>query len=357
MGIRGPIYDPEQFLLGRRMGLPHFVGWNGQRIAEAEIVFAPARDMAIEELLKVARGPGGCVHAVGDRIDVVTGEHVLRYLAMSLGNPIDVMAEVEREVGHVQHSLAAEYVLHRELVARAKHAMDKVERKLIVTSRHRRMRGEDALAANGFYILVAHFAAGGCGTLSQQFQRQQAGVSFIHVKAGQGCVAECPQHPQPTHAQDAFLAQAVIRIAAVQVVRQLAVPGGVFSDVSVQEIDGHGEAAAAFDFVFPRADPNRSAIYRHVDLASRLLQEITNRPFDRFFGLPSVRIQALLKVPLAVKQRDGHHRNPQISCRADRIPGQDAQTATVGWHAGFKPDFHGEISNLSIVHGGILKEL
>jgi hypothetical protein len=38
----------------------------------------------------------------------VFGEHVLGYLGMLLGDAVDVVAEVERQLGHVEHGVAGQ---------------------------------------------------------------------------------------------------------------------------------------------------------------------------------------------------------------------------------------------------------
>ena len=52
------------------------------------------------------------MNAIGDRVDIITRKHESRYLAVFFGHAVDVMTEIEREIGHVQHALAAEHVFH-----------------------------------------------------------------------------------------------------------------------------------------------------------------------------------------------------------------------------------------------------
>ncbi len=70
--------------------------------AEVLVVGAPAGDFEVKELLERFGEPGGGVDAVGDGVDGVVGEHVLRDLAVLHGDAVGEAGEAEGEVGHVE---------------------------------------------------------------------------------------------------------------------------------------------------------------------------------------------------------------------------------------------------------------
>jgi len=49
------------------------------------------------------------MHAIGNGMDVVLCKHLLRYTAVPFRHAVDVVAVVEREIGHVQHAVGAEF--------------------------------------------------------------------------------------------------------------------------------------------------------------------------------------------------------------------------------------------------------
>ena len=79
------------------------------------------------------------------------------------------------------------------------------------------MGGEHTVLTDDLHVVMGE---GGptraAGLLIQQFQGEQAGMSLIHMKAGDMRIAERPQHPHPTYAQQHLLAQSVARITAVE---------------------------------------------------------------------------------------------------------------------------------------------
>ena len=86
----------------------------------------------------------------------------------------------------------------------------------------------------------------------EQRQRQQRRVAFIHV------VDVYPQaqsigHAHAAHAQHDLLLQAVVGVAAVQVVGQAAIPARVAVEIGVEQIDRHDVPVAALHVVAPGA--------------------------------------------------------------------------------------------------------
>src|SRR5206468_4442262 len=122
----------------------------------------PARNVAVEQLLKGGRSPGGGMDAVSDGINCVAGEHQLRHFSMLLGHAVDVVAEIEREVSQVQSAFAAEDLFHREYIRATEHAAHEIERELVVSGRNRCVRGKDALRTHRFHVGPVEYCASVC---------------------------------------------------------------------------------------------------------------------------------------------------------------------------------------------------
>ena len=86
----------------------------------------------------------------------------------------------------------------------------------------------------------------------QQRQRQQRRVALVHV-VDVYAVAERVGHAHAAHAQHDLLLQAVVGVAAVQVIGQAAIPARVAFQIGVQQIDRHHVAVAAHQVIAPTA--------------------------------------------------------------------------------------------------------
>src|SRR5208282_108644 len=81
---------------------PDFFRGKSERATEAVVVFAPLRDLAVEELLERGRRPSSSVNAVGDGFNGNFRKHLARSDAVLFRDAVDVGAEAEREVSHIQ---------------------------------------------------------------------------------------------------------------------------------------------------------------------------------------------------------------------------------------------------------------
>src|SRR5882724_4932919 len=98
------------------------------------------------------------------------------HFAVFFRHAVDEVAEIERQVGHVEDALATEHLVHGvKSLAGAEHAFDELQRKLIMAGGDGRMGGEHALLTDGLHIVVGEgHPASTVGLLVQQFQGQQA---------------------------------------------------------------------------------------------------------------------------------------------------------------------------------------
>src|SRR5690349_7556187 len=118
---------------------------------------------------------------------------------MALGDAVDVAAEIERELRHVELVGAAELadVDAGELVAHE--LLDEVVGEDVMPGGDRRVRGEVAERAD------ARDVAGGCApvALAQELKGEQRGMSLVEVEFADA-EAERLQHAQPADAEDDF---------------------------------------------------------------------------------------------------------------------------------------------------------
>ncbi len=146
------------------------------------------------------------MNAVGDRVYLVIGKHQTRYFSMSLGHTVDVVAEIQRQIGHVKHPIVAEYVFHQAYLITPQHMHGHIQWEAVVPGGYRRMRGEDTLSPHRLDIVTGdHVPAGlACG-FAQKLKCQQSGVPFVHVKRTDVMVPQCTKHPDATDAQHYLL--------------------------------------------------------------------------------------------------------------------------------------------------------
>ena len=143
------------------------------------------------------------MNAVGDRVDRVFGEHVPRRFAVFLGHTVNVVAHCQSQIGQVQPTFVVHGVVQSTRLAVSQYALGQIQWKLVVPRGYRRVGCEYALATDGFQISKLQRRSPGCfALLAQQLQRQQCGVTFVHVEPFQRVVAERPQNPHAGDAQD-----------------------------------------------------------------------------------------------------------------------------------------------------------
>ena len=119
--------------------------------------------------------------------------------------------------------------------------------------RNRRVRGEYALVAHHLKVGLGGGAERAAAKLAlKQRQRKQRCMAFVHV-VHVYMQAQRIRHAQPAHAQHDFLLQAVVRVAAVQVIGQPAIPAGVAVQIGIEQVDGHNVPRAPDQVIAPGA--------------------------------------------------------------------------------------------------------
>ena len=347
-GAGGLVHVLEQLRLGAPMRVPDFALGHAEHVAQTGIVLPPIGNVPVEHRLHGRRGPGRGVHAVGDRIDLVLREHRPGDLAVSFGHAVHVLAVVEREIRHVQHVVQAE--LPRALVERVVVTGDDAghqrQRELVVSGGHRRMRREHAQRLDGLHGLAAdRFLAALARFLERELDGEQRGVAFVHVKASQIAVAERAQHADAADAEDHFLAQAVARVAAVEMVGQAAIFRRIRRQVGIEQQDRDDVTGDAAHVVSPRAQVDTAMLDLDADPRRKLGERLRDRPVELLLGLIAALVQLLPEIAFAMQQGHGHQRQRNVRRRAKGIAGQNAKAAGIGRDRVFEAHFHREVGD------------
>ncbi len=136
----------------------------------------------------------------------------------------------------------------------------------------------------------------------------------------------------PPSAQHDLLLQAVVRVAAIEVIGQPAIPARIAIEIGIEQIDRHDVAVAAHQVVAPCAHRHIAAFHRHRDPRGFFRAEVSGIPRLHFFGLIAGLVQMLLEISFAMHQRKRDQRNAKIRCGAQRVSGKHSQAAGVRGH-------------------------
>ncbi len=319
------------------------------------VIVTPFGNFLVEQLLKGLREPSGRVHAVGDGVDRVLREHLLRNLAVQHGDAVDVAREAQREVGHVEQVVVqgAEAFDGGRAVG-AEDLAHLVEAELVVAGRDGCVSGEDALLLDGVGVGVRSGAERRRSDAGfEQANGEERGVALVHV-TNLRLHAEGVQEVNAAEAENGLLAETVVSVAAVKVVGEAAVPGVVAVDVGVEEEDGDDVAGVADDVETPGAEGDRAALQRDGDGLVGGGEGRFRRPDDVALGLLTAGVEVLLEVAATVDERDGDEGNAGIGGGAEGIAGQHAEAARVGGQGLRECDLHGEVRDFTArdIEGG-----
>ena len=163
------------------------------------------------------------------------------------------------------------------------------------------MGGEDAFLPDlGYVGFIDRPGGAAAQLLLKQGEGQQGRVAFIHV-VNIHAMAEGAGHARSAHAEDNLLLQAIVSIAAVEVVGEAAVPTGVSVDVGIEQINGHDVAVASDEIIAPGADGNDSILNADRDAHRFLGAEIGRIPRLDIFALGTFGVAVLPEIALAVQ--------------------------------------------------------
>ena len=93
-----------------------------------------------------------------------------------------------------------------------------------------------------------------------QRQRQQRRVAFVHVVHIHP-VAQRVGHAHAAHAQHDLLLQAVVGVAAIEVIGQAAIPSRIALQIRVQQVDRHHVPITAHQVIAPAAHRHNAVFH------------------------------------------------------------------------------------------------
>ena len=182
--------------------------------------------------------------------------------------------------------------------------------------------------------------------LADALQRDERGVAFVQVPHRR-LDAQRAQRPHAADAEDDFLLDARLAIAAVEARRQLAVPGRVLVEVGVEQ-----EQAHVADPHAPHRGQHRAIAERHGRDARLAVGR--DRRFDRRVGpvdalvvflLPAVVRHALVEVALRIHEADADERHAEVAGFLAVVAGQHAEAAGVDRQRLVQRELGGEVGD------------
>src|SRR5882762_3803567 len=98
-------------MLGDEMRRPDVFRGQAQRTTQAVVVFPPRRNVAVKKLLERGRSPRADVNTIGNRFNGNLREHLARSLSMHFRDAINIRAEAQRKLRHVEGGAASRRLL------------------------------------------------------------------------------------------------------------------------------------------------------------------------------------------------------------------------------------------------------
>ncbi len=174
---------------------------------------------------------------------------------------VDVAGEAQGEVGHIHQAIVqAVGAVNGGGAVVAKHLIHVVETELVVACRNGRVRSEDALLAYGLDVGLSGLAQGFARELFfEQRDGEQRRVALVHMVDVE-LAAERVQQGDAAESEHGLLTEAVVGVAAVEVIGEVAVPGVVALNIGVEQEDGDDVAGDADDVEAPGADQQLASL-------------------------------------------------------------------------------------------------
>ena len=255
--------------------------------------------------------------------------------------PITAMLKTARVAALVVLGAEGQHVLDGYAGGRAGLAevlLDELAREPVDARRDRRVRGEHGRGAGDLEggVPVELRAVGADGQLADPLQAEEAGVALVGVEHLGGRVAgDAGVHAEGADAADAeqhLLAEAVLLLAAVQAVGDLAVLVGVALDVGVQEQQRHAADAGdpdAGEQVGAAGHLDRDGGAGAVVLAQEGQRQLVGVEDRVGLLLPALTRERLLEVARLVEQAHADQRDAEVRGGLEVVTGEDAEAAGV----------------------------
>ncbi len=264
--------------------------------------------------------------AVGDGVNLIVGEHLLRDFAVLHGDAVDESREAQGDVRHIHEAVveAAELVDGGAAVV-AEDLVHLVDAELIVAGGDGGVSGEDALLANGFDVgFGCVLERSAVELIFEETDREEGSVALVHV-IDLGFTAKGVEKSDAAESEDGLLTEAVVGVAAVEVVGEAAVPGIVAFDVGIEQEDGNDVAGNANNIKAPRADENLPTLHGEGDDLVGAGEHGLGGPGDVGFRLLTDVGELLAEVAAAMDERDRNHGGRGVGGRAEGVAGQHSE--------------------------------
>ncbi len=136
-----------------------------------------------------------------------------------------------------------------------------VDAELVVASWDGGVGGEDALLTNEIDVGFGRVPERLAGEMVfEEAEGEEGGVALVHM-VDLRLTGEGVEQGDTAEAKDGLLTEAVVGVAAVEVVGETAVPGVVAFDVGVEQEDGDDVAGNPDDIEAPSADKDLTALH------------------------------------------------------------------------------------------------
>ena len=341
---------PELGCIDRRFpaagrGLPAF------EIPEAGL-FARGRtaptsvELATPEATHRALHPAEQMNAVGDVADghLVLGQigpetipHVPAHLAVEFTHAVGGPAGLEREHRHAErlvgllriHSAQSHQVIEgnlQQILHPAQGVIHQLRAEPVVSGLDRRVGGEETFALRGGKRVGEGFPE--AELFADEFQREEGGVSLVHVKGG-GLDAQRAEQAHAADAEHDLLHDARAAVTAVHAQGQVAIMLLVLGQIRVEEQHRHAPDVHAPRLEFhhaqadlDRADDGLARLVRH-----RLDRKILRAKVSVVVHLPALVTDGLLEVTFAIEQADADEAEVEIAGGLGVVAREDAQAA------------------------------
>ena len=363
---RGAETDQMQHLrLERLVHAPEqVIGYRPHRALAHRILQAlvPAgAELAVEEFMPFIREESRHVHAVGN-----VGQRVVdgfdlrpqrradarRHRAVDARHAVLKARAADRQRGHVELAaagVASERDQHVGVDSEvAAHALevtaDHVFAEMVVAGRHRRMGREHGARRHRFQRRRIVEALR--GELAHAFEHQKGGVPFVDVPYG-GRQAHFMQRAHAAYAEHDLLLEARAAVAAIELVRDIAVGNRVLFDVGIQQEQPHladlHPPDLRHDIAVGQADLDAElhAVVAH-DRSDRQVIEVGIRVLR---VLAALDVYGLRKITLAVKKPDADERQRQVARRFAVIAREDAEPARINRQALVKAELGAKVGD------------
>ena len=307
--------------------------------------------------------PGRIVHAVGDvahkeflrqiaRIHV--GENLLGHLAMQHGNTVHVLRDIGGEVAHGELLVGIQRVVltqghqgfpvhFQALRIVADILAQEAFVKGIVACRNRRMGGKQRTGAHHFQGL-GEVQVVFLDVLTQTLhadERSMALVAVVHLRVQ----AQFAEGTDTAHAQQEFLLKAVLPVAAIEVIGNLA----VFLDIGFI-VRIHQVQVCTAHFHLPQAGGQVTARECHGGgyPVAVFVQHRHGGNLGEVLGIVAGHLitlgaEHLVKVTVTIQQAHSHQVHVHVGRFLEVVAGQDTQTAGINLKGGIQTILHTEV--------------